>query len=155
MKSEIEKEEKSFREVAREFLQAVSGELDPFTSNKGKVVVKGDKITLETPSHIQYAKYGRGPGKNPPLDPILSWVKREGIIFDNLDEEGTARAIQFSVGKKGTKNYKANAPNALAEAINLHIKEYNKEFSKKIGIAIKRDLDRIYTEAFSNKDFKI
>jgi hypothetical protein len=154
-RSSINESEKTFLQMAASFLRAVSNELDPYTSKKGKISLRGKKITLETPSHIQFAKYGRGPGKNPPLDPILQWVKSEGIIFDNTDEEGTARAIQFSIGKKGTKNWKPNAPNALAEAVNMHIKDYNTEFAKMIGIAIKRDTEKIYTETLPRGEFKI
>jgi hypothetical protein len=48
-------------EIAKEFLQAVSKEMDPYSKEKGEVKVEGTKVILLTPSHIQYAKYGRGP----------------------------------------------------------------------------------------------
>lgn len=153
--SNIKEEEKSFLQTAAYFLRAVSKELDPYTSHKGKISLRGNKITLETPAHIQFAKYGRGPGKNPPLDPILAWVKSEGIIYENSTEEGTAIAIQLSIGKKGTKGYKKNAPNALEEAVNLYLEDFNKEFADMITISIKKDVDKIYQEVVPKGEFKI
>src|SRR5690554_1654545 len=78
----------SLIDVAREFLMAVKHELDPSTTRKGEVIQSGQfEFTLLTPSHIQFAKYGRGPGRMPPVDPLLKWVKGKGIQFDELTQE--------------------------------------------------------------------
>lgn len=115
----------SFVKIAKEFLYAVKGELDPHTSQKGIVKVRNFfTVELLTPAHIQFAKYGRGPGKPPPIDPIIAWLKHKGIITDPKQAKGAAIAIALSIGKKGTKNYVANAPNALEAALSAHMEEF-------------------------------
>lgn len=128
-------------DIAREFLQAVRGELDPYTSRKGSVNQEGaNVVTLLTPAHIQFAKYGRGPGKPPPIDPILEWVKKKGIIFSDTTAEGTAWAIAKSISKKGTSNYVPNAPNALEEAISKHQNDYLSQLSSAFAITIQDEM---------------
>lgn len=115
----------TFQEIATDFLRAVTSELDPYTSTKGRIDLSDTSgATLFTPSHIQFAKYGRGPGKQPPFDEIFQWVKREGIRFDNTTQEGTAWAIAKSIAKNGTSNWVPNAPNALQESIDNNIEKY-------------------------------
>ena len=121
----------SFVKIAKEFLMAVKGELDPHTTQKGIVKVRNFfTVELLTPSHIQFAKYGRGPGKPPPIGAIEEWLKRKGTVQGG-DIKGAAFAIAKSIGKNGTQNYVANAPNALEEALARHMEEFvrkNNEF---------------------------
>jgi len=143
------KSKKDFQElmnIAMEFLRAVSGEMDPYTKTKGVVEQEGNKAYLLTPSHIQYARYGRGPGKNPPFKDIFDWVKAEGIKFGNLNEEGTASAIQFSIGHKGTKNWVPNAPSFLDESIQKHMQEYQIELGQKLLVIINDEVNSIYKQ---------
>ena len=128
-------------EAAREFLLMVKEELDQHTTRKGSVVIDSPtRVTLFTPSHIQFAKYGRKPGKQPPLDPIIEWVKAKGILFEGLSEEGTAWAIAKSIEKKGTKNYVPNAPNAIDEALTKNYEAYNNKLRGMIAISIEDEL---------------
>lgn len=144
----------SFVKVAKEFLMAVKGELDPHTTQKSKIKVRNFfTVELLTPGHIQYAKYGRGPGKPPPIDPIMQWVSQKGIVSGKRNIKGAAIAIAKSIGEKGTKNYVKNAPNALEEALakhmskllekqnNIHIEDANKEHLLKITPLV-RDLGK-------------
>ena len=145
--------EKEFKElllIAEEFLRAVSSEMDPYSKTKGEVVVEEDKVILLTPSHIQYARYGRGPGKKPPFQEILDWVKTEKIKFENSTEEGTAWAIQNSIGRNGTKNWVPNAPSFLEDSIEKHLKEYQVELGNKLTILIQDEVNSIYKQI----DFK-
>ena len=146
-----------FEQIAKEFLSAITQDLDQYTSQKGEIIVTDDgSITLLTPAHIQFAKYGRGPGKNPPLDNILEWVGGEGIIFDDTDQEGTAFAIQASIGKKGTSNWKPNAPDAMSEAINSNSQEYQKKLNNLIVTEIHDQYNDTLREIFPPKvDMKI
>lgn len=132
--------------IAKEFLKSVSSEMDPYSKIKGEVIVEEDRVILLTPSHIQYAKYGRGPGKKPPFQEILDWVKTEKIKFDNSTEEGTAWAIQNSIGKNGTKNWVPNAPSFLEESIEKHLKEYQVELGSKLTILIQDEVNSIYKQ---------
>lgn len=141
--------EKDFRElmgIATEFLKAVTGELDPFTKTKGVIKEEGYKAILLTPSHIQFARYGRGPGKRPPLDNILEWVKSEGIKFEKLDDRGTAFAIQTSIGLRGTKNFVPNAPSFLDESISKYFKEYQIKLGQKLLVQINDEVNSIYKQ---------
>lgn len=133
-------------EIAKEFLLLVSKDLDKHTSNKGVVEIKGNEVILLTPSHIQWAKYGRGPGKQPPIDIIMDYVKEGNIKFDGLDSEGTAWAIASSIGKNGTKNWVKNAPNALEESITKSFDEYNTKLSEMLSVEIDDQVNQIYIE---------
>lgn len=131
----------SLIDVAREFLMAVKHELDPYTTRKGEVVQSGQfEFTLLTPSHIHFAKYGRGPGRMPPVDPLLKWVQDKGIQFDGLTQEGTAWAIAKSIEKRGTKNYVPNAPNALDEALTKHYRTFGERMLNAFAVEIQGEI---------------
>lgn len=120
----------SFVAIAKEFFKAVASELDPYTTEKSKVKVNNFKsVSLTTVKHVQFAKYGRGPGKQPPIDPLIAWVKKKGIVTSDKEARGTAFAIAKSISKKGTKNWKPNAPNAIEEAVSKHILDYYKKLN--------------------------
>lgn len=137
----------SFVSVTREFLQLVKGDLDQYTTQKSTIKVNNFlSLTLITPAHVQFAKYGRGPGKTPPLDPIIAWVKKKGVIKGGGSVEGTAFAIAKSIGKKGTKNYVPNAPNAIEEAINKHLALYVERVNNKHVEDTIKKLDKSYDE---------
>ena len=115
----------SFVAIARGFLSMVAGELDPHTSQKAKIKVNNfNSVSIFTAKHIHFAKYGRGPGKNPPLDEIVKWVSQKGIVKSGGSIRGTAFMIAKSIGEKGTKNYVAGAPDALTEAFGKHNAKY-------------------------------
>lgn len=135
-------------EIAKEFLQVVTGELDNVTSIKGEVSLEEGqrRVVLLTPSHIQFARYGRGPGKKPPFESILEWIKRENIKFENSSQEGTAWAIQNSIGLHGTKNWVTNAPSFLEETLSTHMKEYQEKLGKKLIVIINDEVNKIYKE---------
>ena len=135
-----------FINIAKEFLQMTTAILDRKTSNKGKIVVGEGKVILLTPSHIQFAVYGRGPGKKPPFDNILQFVKKENVKFEGLSERGTAFAIQASIAKKGTKNFVKNAPNALEEAIAENFLEFNKKLGDAVKINIQKEINKVVKE---------
>lgn len=128
-------------DAIKDFLMAVKVELDPSTTRKGEVIRSGEyEYTLLTPSHIQFAKFGRGPGKQPPIEPILGWVKNKGIVFEGSTEEGTAWAIAKSIAKNGTKNWVPNAPNALEEALTNHYKVYNDRLLGALSVEIQGEI---------------
>jgi len=135
--------------IAVEFLMAVKEELDPYTTRKGEVQPTQSGAILLTPSHIQFARYGRGPGKQPPLDPILEWVQRKGVRIGNLSEKGTAWAVIKSIAKNGTKNWVPNAPNALEESLKKNFEDYQQKMSRAFIIAIDDQITNLTTEAMS------
>jgi len=126
----------------------VKGDLDQYTTQKSTIKVNNFlSLSLFTPAHLQFAKYGRGPGKMPPLDPLIEWVSKKGIVSGGSSQaRGAAFAIAKSISKKGTKNYVPNAPNALEEALNKHMNTYvTKVNEKHVNDTIKK-LDKSYDE---------
>ena len=151
----------SFEGVARKFLEAVTSELDTYTSIKGKIFSKEKgSMTLETPGHIHFAKNGRAPGKNPPLEAMLQLVRSKNILFDGMSERGTAFAMQSIIKKKGTKNYKPNAPDAMEEAIAKYQNIYERELGYSTLVEVDDQLKREMQEVWDKqgrlfKNFKI
>ncbi len=128
----------SFEEIAKTFLEAVKSDTDTYTSIKGEIIKNNStSFSLLTPDHIQWAFAGRGPGKNPPLESMLQLVRSKNIIFDGMDKRGTAFALQAIIAKKGTKNYKPNAPNLME----VTVSKYQKEYEDDLGKSILVDLD--------------
>ena len=151
----------SFEEIARTFLEAVPSDLDTYSSMKGEIVKNSDtSFSLLTPDHIQFAYAGRGPGKNPPLSAMLELVNSKNILFDGLDKRGTAFAIMFSIGKKGTKNYKPNAGNIMEDTVNKYQREYEENLGSSMLVDINGKLDEEMKDYWKDqdellKDFKI
>lgn len=140
----------SFVKIAKEFLMAVKGELDPYTTAKNEVKVKNFfTVELLTPAHIQFARYGRGPGKRPPINAILQWVQEKRITSPK-DALGTAYAIANSISKKGTSNYVPNAPNFLEAMLEKHMANYlnklNEEHLNKTNERHVQDMRTLFDE---------
>lgn len=152
---ETEELQNDFIDIAKQFLQLVSNDLDPYTSEKGYIKVDGSAVTLFTPDYVQFAKYGRGAGKKPPLDNILKFVKKNSIRFDGQTEKGTAFAIQASIAKNGTINYVKDAPNALDEAINKHLKDFNIKVGQIMKVSVTNDLNAVYSGLESVRTYTI
>lgn len=115
---------------------AVKTDLDPFTTNKASIEEDATSVTLLTPSHVHFAKYGRGPGKQPPIKQIEEWLSKKGIITDPKQLKGAAFAIARSIGKKGTLNYVPGAPNALEESLDKFFKQYMSDMSNAVIVYI-------------------
>tara|TARA_R110002020_G_scaffold78339_2_gene197064 strand:- start:43 stop:492 length:450 start_codon:yes stop_codon:yes gene_type:complete len=140
-----------FIKLATALLQKVANETDKHTSQKATISSDSDSVTLSTPDYLQFAIYGRGPGKRPPLDNILQFVKGKNIVFDGLDQRGTAFAIQASIGKKGTSNWVPNAPNALEGFIEDNLGEYLGSLNVQLLDKNSKDVEEIYDKNIPTK----
>lgn len=49
-----------------------------------------------------YVEYGRGPGKPPPLEPIMLWAKRKGLAAEERELRSVAFLIARAIGRRGT-----------------------------------------------------
>jgi hypothetical protein len=144
---------KSFESVARAFLEAVTSDLDVYSSVKGEIQKNSStSFSLLTPAHIQFARYGRGPGKNPPLEAMLNLVNSKNILFDGLDKRGTAFAIMFAIGKNGTKNYKPNAGDFMEQTVSKYQDLYEEEISGFANIEINNQLKEEMEEYWKEQD---
>ena len=150
--------EPTFAQIAEDFLKAVTSELDPYTTENGVIEVneEASTATLFTPAHIQFAKYGRGPGKQPPVDEIHAWVSKKRFQFRKpngrfMSYESTAWAIAKSIAKKGTSNYVPNAPNAIEEAFNLHIKTYYEDLNRELFGLFAAEVNSAMEKGFNRK----
>lgn len=63
--------------------------------------VKGNVGTNMGPEHIEFMERGRGPGKAPPPEKMLAFVKAKPIQSD-IPIESLAFLIGRSIGEKGT-----------------------------------------------------
>ena len=151
----------SFEEIAKAFLNSVKSSTDTYTSIKGEILQNSvSSFSLLTPDHIQWAYAGRAAGKAPPLAEILRFVNDKNILFDGLDERGTAFAIQQSIKRKGTKNHKPNAGDIMEETVSKYQNKYESDLGSHMLIDINnrmkdemeahwKEQDRLF------KDFKI
>ena len=73
------------------------------------------------------------------------------IKFSGNDAEGTAWVIAKSIAKRGTLNYKANAPDAIEEAIEKHNKKFLEKTSKRSIKLTLEELQEIYSQAFPDE----
>jgi len=62
---------------------------------------------LFAPDWLQYMIYGRGPGKQPPPDRMLAWVKKNPELLSGSDisEKSLAFLIGRKIGREGTDIY--------------------------------------------------
>jgi len=142
----------SFVSIAKDFLLLVKGELDQHTTQKSDIKVNNFlSVSIFTPAHVQFAKYGRGPGKQPPLDPLIEWVRKKGIITGEKNIRGAAFAIAKSIGKNGTKNYVPNAPNAIEEALTKHMKNYVNKINVEHVDDVEKESMKLYKVALNKK----
>lgn len=60
---------------------------------------------FNVPEYWKWVEYGRKPGKQPPMEKILTWVKSKGIkpLNKKIPEKSLAFIIARSIGKKGIK----------------------------------------------------
>jgi hypothetical protein len=151
---------KTFKDIARDFLESVTSDLDTYTSVKGKIYGDLNSMTLETPDHIQFAFAGRPSGKRPPLEAMLQLVRSKNILFDGMDERGTAFALQAIIAKKGTKNHKPNAPDILETTVAKYQQIYMDELGESVLVEIDNRLKDEMREIWEEqgrlfKNFKI
>lgn len=127
------------------------------------VKVFGLKYTLQliADEHYQYVESGRKPNsKQPPVEPILKWIKSRGITIKqkngkkitrksnpNIDKQYKTLAFLMArkIGKKGIKpfpfienaisdsmidRFKVEVRDAVKRDIEIQVKEIAKEFKK-------------------------
>ncbi len=116
-----------------------------------RYLVKRDKATyavdLSLADYWQYVEYGRRPGKFPPPDKILEWVRVKPVIPQPLSNGKlpTEKQLAFLIGRKIAREGIAPTP-ALATAGESTFDE----FLNRIGEAISADLTEAVDIALSS-----
>ena len=95
-----------------------SGELIRSLNFKVIQDVNGLLLSILAADYFEYVDEGRKPGKQPPIKPIQSWVKKRNIVFRGLDDRQTAFIIARSIGKKGIRP--VNAKQKMIKEIMLN-----------------------------------
>lgn len=73
--------------------------------------------TLSALDYWQFVGNGRGPGRCPPLSPLLRWVRAKGLASDDEQVERIARALQVKIGREGTAAHRKGGRNEFDLAI--------------------------------------
>lgn len=94
-------------------------------------------VDLSLASYWQYVEYGRRPGKFPPPDKILEWVRIKPVLPRPLESGKlpTEKQLAFLIGRKIAREGIAPTP-ALTTATEITFDE----FLGRIGEAISADL---------------
>jgi len=77
-------------------------------------------------SYMQFQASGRRPGKFPPLEAIIEWMRHKGIRPTDITEKSLAFLIARKIARAGTDIYQGKRP-----ALNVEDKilEYRKELA--------------------------
>jgi hypothetical protein len=98
------------------------------TDNKGlQIVATGDRAQI-----IQYIENGRRPGKQPPLEAILTWMNEVGLTTGNeRNDHNTAFMLARSIGRYGSQGH---------HIFERSTDEIDRNANKEIADAVKRAL---------------
>lgn len=104
-------------------------------------------VDLSLADYWQYVEYGRRPGKYPPPDKILEWVRIKPVIPRPLSNGKlpTEKQLAFLVGRKIAREGIAPTP-ALTAASNMTFDQ----FLSRIGDALSADLSEAVDAALSS-----
>lgn len=104
-------------------------------------------VDLSLADYWQYVEYGRCPGKFPPLDKILEWVRIKPVIPRPLSNGKlpTEKQLAFLIGRKIAREGIAPTP-ALAAASDMTFDQ----FLTRIGDALSADLSEAVDAALSS-----
>lgn len=127
-----------------------SGEL---LNNINYLIEKDDRqieVSLRLEDYWKYVEYGRNPGKFPPPNKIMEWIKVKPILPTPINGKlPTPEQLSYLIGRKIAEEG-IEATNALEETV----KNVNERFEKRIEEAINADVsnmvDIIFSEYFSS-----
>lgn len=112
-------------------------------------VESGDRsveVSLRLEDYWKWVEEGRGPGKFPPPDRIMEWIRVKPVIPDNRNGRlPTERQLAFLIGRKISEEG-IKPGHQLREAMS----DIMGEFESRIDEAISRDIDAGFDILFSS-----
>lgn len=112
-------------------------------------VESGDRsveVSLRLEDYWKWVEDGRGPGKFPPPDRIMEWIRVKPVIPDNRNGRlPTERQLAFLIGRKISEEG-IKPGHQLREAMS----DIMGEFESRIDEAISRDIDAGFDILFSS-----
>lgn len=73
--------------------------------------------TLFAADYWRYIGNGRGPGKMPPIAPLVRWAKDKGLASTDKAATGLAFAVAKSIARDGSLDHQLGGKNQFSEAI--------------------------------------
>lgn len=112
-------------------------------------VESGDRsveVSLRLEDYWKWVENGRGPGKFPPPDKIMEWIRVKPVIPDNRTGRlPTERQLAFLIGRKISEEG-IKPGHQLREAVS----DIMGEFENRIDEAISRDIDAGFDVLFGS-----
>lgn len=98
-----------------------------------EVSVKNLEMVASMPDYSEYVDKGRRPGKMPPVDDILEWMRDNRISVSGIPNRSLAFAISNSIANKGIK-----------------ARPFVEEFTDQIVLLMERQLSESITKSLKN-----
>lgn len=87
--------------------------------------------------YIYYLQHGRKPGKFPPRQPILDWIKDKGIRRDKISANSLAYLIQRKISQKGTTIFQQGGSTLVSNTVNAGlVSELKSKYAQNLGIEL-------------------
>ncbi len=68
-------------------------------------------------AHWKFVGNGRGPGRMPPVDPLIQWAKDKGLASEDSAATRMGWAIARNIAREGSLDHQLGGKNVFAEAI--------------------------------------
>lgn len=99
--------------------------------------------SISLADYWKYVEYGRKPGKFPPPNKILDWIKIKPILPRPINGiKPTEKQLAFLIGRKISK-YGIKAGNQFSEALDLVWAKDEKMISEAISMDLNEEIDLI------------
>ena len=125
--------------------KVASGDL---LNNINYIIEKDDRqieVSLKLEDYWKYVEYGREPGKFPPQDKIMEWIKVKPVLPRQINGKlPTPEQLSFLIGRKIAEE--GIEPTNILEH---SIETVNNRFEQKIMDAINDDINNMVDVVFS------
>lgn len=116
------------------------------------IIEKDDRqieVSLQLKEWWKYVEHGRKPGKFPPPDKILEWVKAKPILPkpDNNGKLPTPNQLAYLIGRKISEVGTTGTHN-VRDTVRLINERYEEKIGQAINEDINNELDVIFSQSF-------